>query len=175
MIAAVNAKDEAALLALVDPKIRTTFGAGGGTQDFRKSWRMSSPDSPLWSELAQILNHGGSFRGEGADRSFWAPYVYSDWPESADAFESVAAIRAGVPIRQRPDAAAPEVATVDWAILDLIPEKTHDPEAAWRHVRTKDGKEGWARSADVRSPIDYRAGFTKRSGTWKMDALVAGD
>ncbi|HEY0140674.1 MAG TPA: hypothetical protein VGF48_07250 [Thermoanaerobaculia bacterium] len=44
-----------------------------------------------------------------------------------------------------------------------------------RHVRTLGGKEGWVRTSDVRTPIGYRAGFSKRYGAWKMDALVAGD
>lgn len=42
-------------------------------------------------------------------------------------------------------------------------------------VRTANGQEGWVRGSDVRSPIDYRAGFSKRSGQWKLEAFVAGD
>lgn len=174
LAAAVAAKDEAKLLALVDPAIRTNFGGGGGTGDFKAQWKTSSADSPLWRELASILEHGGAFQGEGQDQSFWAPYVYAVWPDEVDAFEHVAAIRAGVPVRAEPKPDAEVVSTVDWAILGL-PRVNTAPPTGWQRVKTSDGREGWAQKDDVRSPIGYRAGFSKRSGTWKMDALVAGD
>jgi hypothetical protein len=171
---AIAAKDEAKLLALVDPKIRTNFGGGGGTGDFKAQWKTSAADSPLWRELGSILELGGAFRGEGQDQSFWAPYVYAAWPDEVDAFEHVAALRAGVPVRAEPRPDANIVTTVDWAILSLQRNATAPP-AGWQRVKTADGHEGWAQQDDVRSPIGYRAGFSKRSGTWKMDALVAGD
>ena len=171
---AVAAKDEARLLAFVDPKIRTNFGGGGGTGDFKTQWKTSSPDSPLWQELASILEHGGTFRGEGQEQSFWAPYVYASWPDEVDAFEHVAAVGAGVPIRAEPKPDAEVVTTVDWAILSL-PRVNTPPPDGWQRVKTTDGREGWVQKDDVRSPIGYRGGFSKRSGSWKMDALVAGD
>ncbi len=80
-------------------------------------------------------------------------------------------MRAKVPIRREPAPQANVVAEVDWEILEVIPDTTE----GWVHVKTKAGQEGWAADADVRSPISYRAGFSKRSGEWKMEALVAGD
>src|SRR5688572_4385383 len=65
---AANRKDEARLLELVDPAIRTSFGGNGGHDDFRSHWKTSSPDSELWPELTQILTLGGTF----GDASFWA-------------------------------------------------------------------------------------------------------
>lgn len=167
---AVSRKNEPALLALVDPGIRTDFGGGGGLEDFRKHWKLSSPDSKLWPELSEIFNLGGTFRGEGNDRSFFAPYVYAAWPDSIDAFQHVAATRANVPIRREPAQQAEIVTTVDWEILAANHRST-----GWIQVKTSDGKEGWVQESDVRSPVGYRAGFSKRSGAWKMDALVAGD
>ena len=114
--------------------------------------------------------------GEGDGKSFWAPYVYSNWPESMDAFEHVAAVRAGVALHATPAANAPRVATVDWEILKRMPKKTEDGQAGeWIKVKTANGVEGWVATTDVYSPIGFRAGFSKRSGQWKLEALVAGD
>jgi len=164
---AANRKDEARLLELVDPAIRTSFGGNGGHDDFRSHWKTSSPDSELWPELTQILTLGGTFR----DASFWAPYVYSAWPDSVDAFEHVAAIRADVQIRSEPAATATVLTEVDWEILRVLPDRT----SGWIHVKTNGGSEGWVLASDVRSPVGYRAGFSKRNGAWTMNALVAGD
>jgi len=158
---AVRSKDEKALLELIDPKVRTSFGDGGGIEEFR------APDSKLLPELAKVLDLGGTFR-EGM---FWAPYVYSAWPESIDAFEHLAAIRDSVPIRSNPSASAPVVATASWSILQLAQGR----EDGWLRVKTAEGVEGWVAAADVHSPVGYRAGFSKRSGKWLMEAFVAGD
>jgi hypothetical protein len=175
MIEAVKSKDAVKLRALIDPKIRTSFGDGGGIADFEASWKPSQPDSALWKELATILDLGGAFEGDGAGRSFRAPYVDANWPDSIDAFTHVAAIRNGVPIRAAAARDAAEVAKADWEILELIPEKGETPDRTWLHVRTAAGKDGWVSAADVRSPIGYRAGFSKVGGEWKMNALVSGD
>ena len=116
---------------------------------------------------------GGAFRGEGEDRSFWAPYVYASWPEDVDAFEHVAATGSSVVVRDRPGPEAAEVARVDYEILELVRREEESEE--WVRVRTQAGVEGWVASAEVRSPIGYRAGFNRNDGTWRMTALVAGD
>src|SRR4051794_4209830 len=155
---AIDAKDEKALLALIDPDVRTSFGGDAGVDSFRQTFK--------WDELKTILAMGGSFQ-EG---SFWAPYVFSKWPESSDAFEHVAALHADVPIHAKSFIESPVVKSVDWAILKW--EATDD---AWAHVWTADGVEGWVETKNVRSPIAYRAGFSKVNGQWRMTALVSGD
>jgi hypothetical protein len=172
---AVREKDEAALLARVDSSIRTSFGEGGGIDEFRSVWNPTSAASPLWSELEQILARGGSFRGEREQRLFWAPYVYSSWPEGFDAFQHVAALGSDVVIREQPDDSSAQLAVADHLILQVLSHEADGRDPDWRNVRTPEGVEGWVRSATVRSPIDYRAGFSMRSGQWKMEILVAGD
>jgi hypothetical protein len=155
LIAALETKNKAALLDLMDPHMRTSFGADNGRRELD------------WDEVLKAVRMGGSFR-EG---SFWAPYVYSAWPDEVDAFTHAAATRAGVPLRSEPSESASVVRTLDWAIVELVDSK--DP--AWRHVRTKDGTTGWAKAEDVRRPIGYRAGFNKTGSDWKMTAFVEGD
>jgi hypothetical protein len=168
--AAVEQKNEAELVKRIAPKVRTSFGGGGGIAEFRKSWKTGSADSELWPKLGTILDNGGNFTGEGDAKSFWAPYVYASWPEAIDAFENVAAMRAGVVLRALASRDAAQVATVDWEILKVISRND-----TWMKVKTSSGVEGWVAAADVYSPIGYRAGFSKRAGEWKLEALVAGD
>jgi len=161
--AAIEQKNQAELLKHIAPDVRTSFGGGGGLAAFKTK-------SDLWPALRTILDLGGNFTGEGDAKSFWAPYVYANWPESIDAFENVAALRAGVVLRAASSPDAAQVATVDWEILKVISRN-----GAWMNVKTSGGVEGWVSSADVYSPIGYRAGFSKRGGEWKLEALVAGD
>ena len=175
LIEAVTQRNETELLKLVDPHIRTTFGDGGGIDDFRKSLGSSSTHSALWTELAKILSLGGSFRGERENLSFWAPYIYSKWPESIDAFQHVAVVRPEVAVRADASPQASIVTTVSWAILELLPDSNRATTQEWLRVKSPDGRAGWVHVFDVHSPVGYRAGFSKRSGQWRMDAFVAGD
>jgi len=168
--AAIEQKNEAELVKRIAPDVRTSFGGGGGIDEFRKSWKTGSADSELWATLGSILDNGGNFIGEGDAKSFWAPYVYANWPEAIDAFENVAAVRASVVIRASASPDAAQVATVDWEILKVISRND-----TWMNVKTSGGVEGWVAVADVYSPIGYRAGFSNRTGEWKLEALVAGD
>lgn len=164
LLAAVRARDTKAVLALSDPNIRTSFGGDGGAAELERVL-----DEDLWRELEQILTLGGTFR-EGM---FWAPYVYSAWPESHDAFETLAVIADGVPLRGSPDASAPAIATLS---RDLVTRASQPREhGAWEKVTTADGRTGFVESQSVRSPVDYRAGFVRTPNGWRMNALVAGD
>jgi hypothetical protein len=173
LLQAVAAKNPEALRGMVDPGVRTSFGADGGFEALLEQWEARSGSPALWDELEGILRGGGAFRGEGESRAFWAPYVYASWPEEVDAFEHVAATGSSVVIRERPDPEGAEVARVDYEILELV--RREEESDQWVRVRTQAGVEGWVASGDVRSPIGYRAGFERNGGTWRMTALVAGD
>jgi hypothetical protein len=167
LLAAVRRRDVDAVVAMADPKIRTSFGDGGGAADFRRM--LQKPG--VFEDLEQLLTLGGSFVGEGEGRSFWAPYVYSAWPEAHDAFESLAVIGKDVPLRESKDPSSPTIATLDHDIVTIVSPAASDP----RQVKTADGKTGWVEEKHLYSPIGYRAGFIKSTGQWKMNALVAGD
>jgi hypothetical protein len=166
LLAAVRRRDATAVAALADPKIRTSFGGGGGADDLRRT--LEQPG--MWDDLEQLLTQGGSFRGEGTGRSFWAPYVYSAWPDAHDPFEFLAITGKDVPLRESQDPGSPTIATLSYDIVERAGEPGN-----LRHVKTADGKTGWVEAHDVRSPIGYRAGFLKSDGKWRMNALVSGD
>lgn len=166
LLEAVRRGDADAVVALADPKIRTSFGNGGGADELRRKLK----EGPLMKDLEQILPLGGKFVGTGESRSFWAPYVYSAFPDSHDAFQSLVVIGEKVPLLQTPKADAHVMALLSHDIVE-IGKKQGD----WQQIKTKDGRHGWVEKRSVLSPIGYRAGFMKQNGKWRMNALVAGD
>ena len=164
LLAAVRARDVEKIVALSDPKIRTSFGGGSGADDLRRMLR----DEKTVADLEQLLTLGGTFRGAGDQHSFWAPYVYSAWPDEHDPFESLAVIGENVPLRQSDAAGADTIATLSYDIV----KRSNAPGT---NVKTADGRSGWADPERLRSPVGYRAGFMQSGGRWRMNALVAGD
>jgi hypothetical protein len=79
-----------------------------------------------------------------------------------------------VPLHAAADASSPALATLRYDIVEII-QGTGETPAGFKHVRTADGKEGWVATDAVRSPIAHRAGIVQKNGTWKIEALVAGD
>lgn len=161
LLDAVRRRDVEALVFASDPNIRTSFGDGGGSNALREMF--ARPE--MWSELEQVLTHGGTFR-EG---SFWAPYVYSAWPDSVDAFEWLAVIAKDAALRDAPNSRA--IATLSHDLVQRVAE----PEGGWQQVKTADGRTGFVEMKFVRSPVGYRAGFNKTDNRWRMTAIVAGD
>lgn len=152
-------RDRAALLRHVDPNIRTSFGDSNGVASLETN-------EMFWTELRQVLDLGGTFR----DGMFWAPYVYSAWPEDIDAFSHVAVTGQPISMRSLPQEASTVVAVLDHDIV------TRDAfMGSWSHVRTADGRDGWVPTERVRSPVGYRAGFAKTPKGWRMTAFVSGD
>lgn len=168
LLEAVIRRDVDAVVAASDPAIRTSFGGGGGAQDLREVLKRPA----IWTELETILRNGGNFVG-GDRRSFWAPWIYSSWPDRHDAFTQMVVIEDGVPLRERPEASSPALATLSYDIVARDGQSS--AESAWTRVKTEDGRSGFVESSKVRSPIGYRAGFIMEEGMWKMNALVAGD
>ncbi|MEA2561145.1 MAG: hypothetical protein QOH06_2649 [Acidobacteriota bacterium] len=167
--AAVARHDTEAVLAAVDPKIRTSFGDGGGIEEFRKMWKLPSADSPLWDELGTVLAFGGAFK-EGS--RFAAPYVYERWPEPFGSFEHVAVLGTNVRVRSEP---GPKGKILTALSFDIVKLAAPAKDSEWTRIKLRDGRTGFISSQYVRSPADYRALFNKIDGRWRMTAFVVGD
>jgi hypothetical protein len=175
LLEAVRSRDEEFLSEVIDPNIRTGFGPAGGATEFRRQWKLDTRESPLWDELETILSLGGGFNPASAGSQFWAPYVYSAWPEQHDAFRSLAVIEDDVPMYERPDASARMIGRLSYDIVTNVDVPAAELAAGWTRVMTDDGRYGWVDSLTLRSPVGYRAGFTRRNGQWKLSAFVSGD
>ncbi len=168
---ALAERDTARLLAVVHPEIKLSFGGDFGIESFRESW-LADPASDIWGELGIVLALGGRFDG---DSTFVAPYTFTDSPDGVDPFEALIALGDAVPVRAAPDADGEVLARLSFEVVRR--DREHDgplPEG-WTAVRLADGTPGYARSRCIRSPIDYRAAFSRREGRWSMTVFIAGD
>jgi hypothetical protein len=173
--AAVARHDTAAVIAVLDPGVRLSFGGHGGLADFRSMWLTPGRIESLWREMGTVLALGGSFP---SSTSFAAPYVFSEWPsQGADAFDHVAVIGSNVRVRAEARADAPVVARLSYRIVAVgSGARARGPEERdWVAVRLEDGKRGYISRAFVRSPVDYRILFSKTPRGWFVDSFVAGD
>lgn len=180
LIEAARRHDARFALSIVDPKIKNGFGGNDGIAEFRKFWRPESRDSRLFDVLLDMLALGGTFSTKAGHREFCAPYVFSTFPQDVDAFENVAVIFDGAPLKAAPKATADMVAHLSYDILEVnprlsVPVNGRSGKYAWYFVKRADGRKGFVEARYVRSPIDYRAYFSKQGGRWMMRVLVAGD
>lgn len=177
LIAAAKRKDAAYLLSIVDPKIKNGFGGQDGIANFKREWKITSKNSKFWAEFLAVIKNGGKFEDGG--KSFMAPYTFSHWPDDVDGFEYHAIFGNNVNLRKEPDLKADVVAQLSYNVVEIQPEtvpksgKSEYP--GWYLVKTLGGLEGYVKREYVRSHIDYRAGFEKIRGKWKMTFFLAGD
>ena len=177
LLSATDRKDQTFLISIVDPKIELSFGGDAGISGFQKIWKPADRKSPIWKELGNALRLGVTFNARQGE--FWAPYVFTHFPENYDGFDYSAIIATDVKVRKEPKSSAPVIATLNYDIVrtnysEFSADKKN-AKSSWIKVGLSDGREGFVPAAAVRSPIDYRACFAKKDGKWKMIVFIAGD
>lgn len=181
LIEAVEKKDSAYILSILDPKINLSFGGDAGIADFKRIWKINSKNSEFWNEFLLVIKNGGTWwKDKSVRKTFYAPYTFDSFPEDLDSFTHEAIFGSNVNLREGPSSDSRVVAQLSYNIVTV--ETDPDTEAGkiretkgWSKVKTLGGLEGWVKNDLVRSPIDYRAGFEKKRGVWKMVAFIAGD
>ncbi|MBX7169749.1 MAG: SH3 domain-containing protein [Pyrinomonadaceae bacterium] len=179
LIEAVQKHDVKYLLSVVDKSIKNGFGGNDGINEFKKQWKIYNRNSELWKELLIVLTHGGTFDKENKGM-FYAPYLFTNFPDGVDEFEHQAIFGNNVNLRSKPDKDAPVVASLSYNIVktdyeNSVKSKTNKDEFLWLKIETLGGKKGFVKPEFVRSAIDYRAGFERRRGKWTMTFFLAGD
>jgi hypothetical protein len=169
LIRTIARHDTTGLLAAVHPNVKNSFGGNDGISEFRSMWKLDSADSEIWDELGTVLALGGAFSDP---ETFTAPYTFARFPQDLDAFDHVVVTGADVRVRSAPRADATPVASVSFAILPL--GKAGSTSDEWTAVQV-DGRSGFIASRFARSPVDYRAIFSRASGRWLLVTFVAGD
>jgi hypothetical protein len=185
LLTIIEKKDEKALLEHLDDHIKCSFGGDTGKVDFIQMWNLDTEpkNSPLWRALKSVLTLGGTWQ-KGEELTFFAPcYFNREVPGNPDAFELFFTIGEQVRVREKPDVASPIRDELNWEVVFLVADsaesevtQTLNGEAhPWKKVITPRGKTGYVFGKYLRSPIDYRAAFSRRTGTWKMDFFLSGD
>ena len=169
LLAAIERRDAAFILSVTAEDIEYTFGGEPGREAFAHDWELSRPaTSPIWHELGEVLRLGCVHDEEQGN---WAPSIFMS-DELDDPFGTSLVIHPGAEMHAAADAASPVLARLDWDLVDVVEWNGQDP---WQRVRTVDGREGFVRSVDLRSPADYRAGFRRIGGGWRMTTFITGD
>lgn len=177
LITAVKKRDVNFVLSIVDRNIKNGFGGEDGYANFKKQWKITAKNSQLWDVLLKILTNGGAFDSK-QKTAFYAPYTFTNFPEDLDAFEYEAVFGNNVNLRSEPNTNSSVVASLSYNVVKVDYKnsiKSGENDYSWLKVETLGGKKGFIKSEFVRSSIDYRAGFEKIKGKWKMTFLLAGD
>lgn len=177
LLQAVKERDSGFLVSIVDPQIKLGFAGMDGIREFKKQWKPERPDSKIWPVLSALLTKGGSAVKGEEGKEFWAPYVFTRFPENLDPFIFAAVTGKDVILRTAPRADAPVAATLSYDIVEVVgamPRGPHE-KTAWVNVRLANKKQGYVSSQYLYSPTGYRAGFAQLNGRWRMTALVIGD
>jgi len=181
LIEAAERRDFKFILGILDPKIRLSFGGDAGIADFKKMWKIDRPDSKFWDEFLPVIKNGGSFMNDPETKTllFYAPYSFRSFPDDLDAFEHGVIFGSNVNLREQPSRDSPIRASLSHNIVKVNSEKSIEKKGGegyeWLWVETLGGQSGFVKGEYFRSPIDYRAGFAKKNGRWRMVTFIAGD
>ena len=168
ILRAIRNKDVDTLMSILDPNVRVSFGEGAGPAAFRRHWKLDQPaKSAVWNELEAVLRLGAT----RDDPEFIAPYVFTRFPVTVDAYTHAAVIRPNAILRQT---AAPDGRRAAVLAYDIV-RLTGERKNGWVNVQTEEGRSGWLQEQEIRSPLNYRAFFEKKDGRWTLTAFVSGD
>lgn len=169
LMQAVARRDVEAIIQNASEDIVLGFEDEHGQATFREL--IAHDPAAFWADLGRILGLGGSFN----DGDFIAPYITSTWPDETGCEWAV--LGRGVRLRARPDLSAPVVAILDYDLVEGIyyPSPPVTDTDGWTRVRIASGVVGFVSTALLRSPIDQRLRFTKKSGRWQIASFVGGD
>lgn len=166
LLHALEQGDTTGVLARFHPDVRLDFGGGEGRDLLRARLR---EDAELWSELREVLTHGGRFID---DSTFAAPYWYTI--EVDDPFDVWIVVGTDVRVLQEPRRDAPVLTTLSDVVVRMhyLAPGVAD---GWGGVVLADGRRGYVPDRFLRSPVGYRVIVSRRGGAWVITAFVAGD
>jgi hypothetical protein len=160
-------RDVDGLLAIIADDAIFSFG-GHEEPAGLVEWRgLDRPgESEMWDELETTLAFGCMV---DADAVLVSPSFFLQAGES-DPFETYLAVIPEAPLLSAPRPDADTVARLDWDVLTWLGE-----EGGMYRMRMADGRTGYAEPGSVRGLLDFRAGFARRDGRWRLVFFVAGD
>lgn len=168
LLAATRKRDVSAVLALSSPTVTYNMDLESTVAEFRQQWDIDRDPTRFLNALADVITHGGRFNSKG---QFVAPWTYTEFPGMTDEdwWTHVIVIGRRAPVYPARNFSAKPIAHMSHVIL-----KEEEGGLDWCTVRLPDGRIGFMRTVDIRSPTDARAHFAKLGGRWKLVALEEG-
>ena len=167
LIEAVQLRDADAFAALADPAIKLDFGGGSGIDELKQKLR--SGDA-LWKSLEQLLTLGCAMSDQG---NLVIPWLFAQDLGSIDVAVALLVTGEDVPVLSAPRASSEEIAAVSWDFVSAA--RGLDREQPFTQVTFPLNRHGYVATDKLRSVLDYRLLASRRTGQWRVEALVAGD
>ena len=180
----IQRKDLAALDALLDEAIQSSFGGDIGKSDFYAYWGLIQDvdHNAFWEEFDKILRLGGVYNP--ATGTFTAPYTFTNF--TLDAYNHYVIIDKNVAVYAEANLSSEVLDHLQYNIVQTnvwYTENRDIAQAFWDKdgqelikIQTPSGKDGYIQKQYLRSPIDYRFGFSRNdSGEWKITFMLSGD
>ena len=176
LIQIVDTQDIQALDPLIHPDAQMSFGGNTGRNIVLKTIKQTPG---YWSILANILRKGGEFRIESGsngseERAFYAPYTFFAEIPGSDNFAVVVLTDPAVPVYDEPVTTSKVIQRFRNEALAVVFGDKADNQT-WFEIELPKGGTGFVQANQVTLSTDYRAGFVKHNGKWKMKFLGAGD
>ncbi len=177
LIRTLAKRDVQALKPFIHPDAISSFGGRPGRDVLLRELERNPR---LWEELSRILAGGGRFVTETDEkgrrvRTFYAPCTYFAEIPGVDAMMIVVLTGRDVPVRAAPSPDGRVIARFTNEALEVVLGDRAD-NRNWFEVKLPDGRRGFVKAGrDVATSGDYRAGFVKSAGRWKLKYFVGGD
>jgi hypothetical protein len=188
---ALEDKDEAFIISVLDEEVRGSLDSDGGKQDFIATWELHSDSSLFWNYTLRLLDIGGAFLDDPYDASgryqVVFPYIYLFEPGIEDDPYALGCVTGQqVNLREKPDLKAAVVTKLNYDVIWFVyPEDGAETQSGvnefngplWYLIETYDRRyKGWVYWKYVYSMIGPRFFlFRDSSKNWRISAFVTGD
>ncbi|MEO6041036.1 MAG: hypothetical protein ABIP41_03980 [Croceibacterium sp.] len=167
LVEAVQLRDADALANLADPAVKLDFGGGGGLAALKQRLGQGSD---LWLSLDQLTKLGCAVDQSG---NLVMPWLFAQDLGRIDANSALLVIGEEVPVLSAPRASAAPIVTISWDFVSAA--NGIDRTQPYQRVTFPLNRDGWVATDKLRSVLDYRLLASRRSGQWRIEALVSGD
>ena len=181
LLSSLQRREFNTLLPLIHPKIINGLETPVGLVEFKKQWGSDSQSERLLHDLSAALQLGSVWYDSSfakGSRLLCAPYVPLRWPlEAIDPYDNGAIIVKEALIKSAPSHTSQTLGSLSYDIVNVPDWEVEDNQKGlqqhWVKIRHQ-GIEGFVPDQHIRSPIEYRACFTKTPAGWRLAQYVLG-
>lgn len=159
---AVATRDEAAFRALFGPKGYMRMDGVGGGAPMPSNQSNRSFTTVIWEDLDQILSLGCAID----DGGLLLPYT-TQAPENLRALGQMVAVRSTA-VRSAPQDKAQILTIAPRGALLVQVRHPAKPADGWEYFTLTNGRSGFARANDLRSPTDSALQVAREGADWRI-------